>query len=198
MSWQVDYSHTAIRFSARHMMISTVRGEFTKFDVDAHLKQAEINKIHESGLLDQEDILESRLHVEMDAASINTHDPKRDAHLRSADFLNAEEFPHVIFTARSGEKINDSRGKLFGDLTIRGVTRPVTLDVEFLGEAKAPWSHNAGFSATTKINRKDWGLNWNVALETGGWLVSDEIKVEIDIEFINVPETVSQGELVAA
>lgn len=198
MSWQVDFSHTAIRFSAKHMMIATVRGEFTKYNIDANLNEAEIGQIHDSGVLEQEDLIESKLHVEIDAASINTHDAKRDAHLRSADFLNAAEFPYVIFDATRGEKIDDGHGRLFGDLTIRGVTRPVVLDVEFLGEAKAPWSHNAGFAATTKINRKDWGLNWNVALETGGWLVSDEIKIEIDIEFINVPEPVTQGELVAA
>lgn len=197
MSWQVDYSHTAIRFSARHMMISTVRGEFTKFNVDANLHPEEIGKIHDANVLEQEDILESKIHVEIDAASINTHDAKRDGHLRSPDFLNAEHFPHLIFDATRGEKIDDHHGKLFGNLMIRGVTRPVVLDVEFLGEAKAPWSHNAGFAAHTKINRKDWGLNWNVALETGGWLVSDEIKIEIDIEFVNVPETVPAAAITA-
>jgi len=190
MSWQVDYPHTGIRFSAKHMMISTVRGEFTKFTVDANLNEAEIGKIHDSSVLEEEDILESKLDVKIEAASISTHDARRDDHLRSADFLNVEKFPYVHFTARRGEKIDDKHGKLFGDLTIRGVTKPVTLEVEFLGEAKGPWSHNAGFTAQTTINRKDWGLNWNVALETGGWLVSEHIKIEIDIEFIKVPETV--------
>ena len=193
MSWQVDYSHTGIRFSARHMMISTVRGEFTKFEIDAHLDENEINKIHDANVLAEDDILNSKLYVQIDAASLNTHDAKRDAHLHSADFLNVAQFPYLVFQGKGGEKIDATHGKLHGDLTVRGVTRPVTLDVEFLGEAKAPWSHNAGFAATTKINRKDWGLNWNVALETGGWLVSDEIKIEIDIEFIKIAEMVPVG-----
>src|SRR4051812_33255432 len=116
MSWQVDYSHTAIRFSARHMMISTVRGEFTKVKVDANLHPEEIGKIHDANVLEEEDILESKLHVEIDAASINTHDPKRDGHLVSPDFLDVANFPHVIFQARRGEKIDGNHGKLFGDL----------------------------------------------------------------------------------
>lgn len=198
MAWQVDYPHTAIRFSARHMMITTVRGEFDKFEIDAHLDEAEIRRIHTTSVLDQDDLLESKLEVRMDAASINTHDSKRDDHLRSPDFLNAAEYPFLTFVAKRGEKIDDRHGKLFGDLTIRDVTRPVVLDVEFVGEAKAPWSHNAGFTAQTKINRQDWGLNWNVALETGGWLVSNEIKVEIDIEFSKVPEATAEPALALA
>lgn len=198
MSWQVDYPHTGIRFSARHMMITTVRGEFTKFTIDAHLNEAEIGKIHDSSVLEEEDLLESKIEVQIDAASITTHVADRDQHLRSPDFLNVEQFPYIVFKATRGEKIDDHHGKMFGDLTIRGVTHPVTLDVEFVGEAKVPWSHNAGFVAHTKINRKDWGLNWNVALETGGWLVSEEIKIEIDIEFKKVPEAVPEAELAAA
>src|SRR5947208_546517 len=108
MSWQVDYSHTGIRFSARHMMISTVRGEFTKFEIDAHLDENEIGKIHDINVLDEDDILESKLHVQIDAASINTHDAKRDGHLRSPDFLNVEQYPHVIFQAKGGKKIDET------------------------------------------------------------------------------------------
>lgn len=197
MSWQVDYSHTTIRFSARHMMISNVRGEFTKFKIDANLHPEEIGKIHDANVLEEKDILESKLHVEIDAASLNTHDAKRDGHLLSADFLDVEHYPHIIFQAKRGEKIDDTHGKLFGDLTVRGVTKPVALDVEFLGESKVPWAHNAGFVAHAKISRKEWGLNWNVALETGGWLVGDEIKIDIDIEFTNVPETVPAAAVTA-
>jgi polyisoprenoid-binding protein YceI len=193
MTWKADYAHTSVQFAVRHMMISTVRGVFAKFTIDAHLDDNEIAKIHDTNVLTEDDLLNSRLEVKIDAASINTRDADRDNHLRSPDFLNAAQYPDITFKLTRGEKIDDTHGKMFGDLTIRDVTKPVALDVEFLGEGKTPWgAHNAGFNATAKINRKDWGLNWNVALEAGGWLVSDEIKVEIDIEFTRVPETVPQ------
>ncbi|MGE5140494.1 MAG: YceI family protein, partial [Rudaea sp.] len=104
----------------------------------------------------------------------------------------------VVFQATGGKKIDEQRGKLNGNLTIRDVTRPLTLDVEYLGQAKSPWgTTNAGFAARTKINRKDWGLTWNVALETGGWLVSEDINIEIEIEFTQVPEPAQQPEAAA-
>jgi polyisoprenoid-binding protein YceI len=191
MSWQVDYAHTQIGFAVRHMMISTVRGRFEKFTIQTHIDEDEINKIHDTGVLTEEDILNSHLEVQIEAASINTREEKRDAHLRSPDFLDAEKYPYVTFKATRGEKIDDSRGRLIGDLTIRDVTKPVVLDAEFLGRAKTPWgAESAGFEARTKINRKDWGLTWNVALETGGWLVADEISIDIEIEFTKVPEPV--------
>lgn len=191
MAWQVDYNHTGIHFSVRHMMISTVRGEFQKFAIDAELDDAEIGKIHETGVLTQDDVLNSHLSVQIDAASLNTRAADRDAHLRSPDFFNVAAYPYITFVATRGEKRDANHGRLFGDLTIRDITRPVALDVEFLGEAKSPWgTHSAGFSAQAKVNRKDWGLTWNVGLETGGWLVGDEIKIEIEIEFTRVPETV--------
>jgi polyisoprenoid-binding protein YceI len=193
MSWQVDYAHTQIRFSVRHMMISTVRGQFEKFKIDTHVDEEEINRIHDSNVLTEDDVLNSRLEVNIEAASINTREPKRDEHLRSADFFDAAKYPYITFKAKRGEKIDDAHGRLIGDLTIRDVTKPVTLNVEFLGQAKSPWGAvSAGFEASTKINRKEWGLAWNVALETGGWLVGDEINVDIEIEFAQVPEPVKE------
>jgi polyisoprenoid-binding protein YceI len=199
MSWQVDYPHTSIQFSARHMMITTVRGQFEKFKIDAHIDEDEVNQIHDKGVLTEDDFINSKLHVQIEAASINTHAADRDAHLRSPDFLNVDKYPYVTFQATGGKKIDEERGKLNGNLTIRDVTRPVTLDVEYLGQAKSPWgTTNAGFNARTKINRKDWGLTWNVALETGGWLVSEDINIEIEIEFTKVPEPAKQPEAAAA
>src|SRR5439155_16809082 len=120
---------------------------------------------------------------------------KRDAHLRSPDFLDVEQFPYITFKSTRVEHIDDSHGKLIGDLTIRDVTHEVVLDVEYAGQAKTPWgTTSAGFSATTKINRKDWGLNWNVALEAGGWLVSDEIKINIELELVQQVEQIAQEE----
>ena len=184
MSWQVDYAHTGIHFSVRHMMIATVRGEFQKFQVATTLNDSHIEKLRADYILTEQDFLDSHLTVEIEAASINTRDADRDKHLRSADFFDAANYPHIKFQATRGEQIDDNHGKLYGDLTIRDVTKPVVLEVEHIGQAQSPWgTRNAGFSARAKINRKDWNLNWNVALETGGWLVSDEIKIEIDIEF---------------
>ena len=137
MSWQVDYSHTHIGFAVRHMMISTVRGQFEKFEIDTHINEDEINKIHDLGVLDEDSILHSRLEVKIDVASVNTRDAKRDGHLRSPDFFDAEKYPYMTFKATRGEKIDENNGKLIGDLTIRDVTKEVVLDVEFLGQAKS-------------------------------------------------------------
>jgi polyisoprenoid-binding protein YceI len=175
MSWKADYSHSNVQFSVRHMMVSTVRGQFEKFTANADI--------------DENDVTKSKLDVQIDVTSLSTRDEKRDAHLHSADFFHAKEYPLITFKSTRGERINDKHGKMYGDLTMRGVTKEVVLDVEFLGQAKSPWgSLSAGFVAHTKINRKDWDLNWNVALETGGFLVSDEVKIDIDIEFTKVLE----------
>jgi polyisoprenoid-binding protein YceI len=119
--------------------------------------------------------------------------------LRSPDFLDVEQFPYLTFKSTRVEKVDDSHAKLIGDLTIRDVTHEVTLDVEYAGQAKTPWgTTSAGFSATTKINRKDWNLNWNVALETGGWLVGDQITINIELELVKQVEQTVDAETVAA
>lgn len=170
MAWQVDYAHSQIEATVRHMMISNVRGHFDKFTVEANI--------------DEEHVENSRILVTIDTASINTKMEQRDQHLRSADFLDVEKYPTIVFKSTGGKVIDANHGHMYGDLTIKGVTKPVLLEVEHTGQAKSPWGTlNAGFIAHTKVNRKDWGLNWNAALETGGWLVGDEVKINIDIEF---------------
>jgi len=171
MSWQIDPSHTRANFSVRHMMIANVYGQFDKVSGIVNYDEANPTK--------------STVDVKIEAASIQTHDEKRDAHLRSADFLDVAQHPDLIFKSQRVELISDTTGRVYGDLTIRGVSKPVTLNVEFNGLAKSPWGTlNAGFTATTKINRKDWGLNWNVALETGGVLVGDTVNITIEAEIV--------------
>jgi len=157
------------------MMISTVRGRFNTFSGTVEA--------------DEKNLRNAQVQVEVDVSSIDTGDDKRDAHLRSPDFFNAEEFPTMTFKSSRIEQLDDQHGRLHGELTIRDVTKPVVLNVEYAGMAKSPWgTTSAGFSAESRINRKDWGLNWNVALETGGWLVSDEIRISVEVELVQQVE----------
>ncbi|HEX8959358.1 MAG TPA: YceI family protein [Solirubrobacterales bacterium] len=171
MAWQIDTAHSQVEFSVRHMMISNVRGRFETLTGTVEFDEA--------------DPARSTVDVQIEAASINTRDPRRDGHLKSPDFFDAENYPYITFKSKSVEPTSKTTGKIVGDLTIRGVTREVVLDVEYQGLAKSPWgTTSAGFSAETKISRKEWGLNWNQALETGGWLVGDDIKVGIELEIV--------------
>lgn len=176
MPYQIDASHSEIQFSARHMMVSKVRGTFEKWSgaiaIDPqHPEQAVVD-------------------VTIEAASINTRDAQRDGHLKSPDFLNAEAYPTLHFKSTRVEVTGRESAKLHGDLTIRDVTKPVVIDVEYQGSAKSPWgTTNYGFSGSTKINREDWGLNWNAALETGGWLVGKDISIDIELELVEVAES---------
>lgn len=179
MSWKVDNSHSQINFVARHMMISKVRGEFTEYDIDVNF--------------DENNLTATTVDVAIKSASINTRDEQRDGHLRSPDFLNADAYPVITFKSKKVVQDSAEKGKLIGDLTIRDVTREVTLDVEYSGLMKGPWGGtSAGFSGKTVINRKDWGLTWNVALETGGLLVSEQVTIEIDLELAQVAEPVAE------
>lgn len=180
MAWQVDKSHSHINFTARHMMISKVRGEFTDYDIDVNF--------------DENNLTATTVDVAIKTDSVSTRDAQRDTHLKSPDFFNAEQFPVMTFKSKRVVQDSPNRGKLIGDLTIRNVTHEVTLDVEYSGIAKTPWGgSSAGFAARTTINRKDWQLNWNVALETGGWLVSDQINIEIELELAQVAEPVAEA-----
>ena len=171
MLWKTDASHTSINFVARHMMLTKVRGEFQDFSVDFNL--------------DTEQPENATVEARIQAASIFTKDGQRDGHLKSADFLNAEAYPELVFKSTKIERTGDDSARLHGDLLIRDVTKPVVLDVTYLGTSKSPWGATSiGFEAKTKINREDWGLTWNVALETGGWLVGKEITIEIEAEFV--------------
>ena len=183
MAFSIDKSHSSIDFSVRHMMISKVRGQFDAFDGTINLDVANPEK--------------TTVDVTVDAGSINTRDAQRDGHLKGADFLDVENNPSLRFVSTRVERTSDNTAKLYGDLTIRGITKPVVLDVEFAGSSKSPWGTTSyGFEATTKINRKDWDLTWNVALETGGVLVSDEIAIHVEVELVQVAE--AQTEAVAA
>ena len=180
MSWQIDSAHSEIGFTVRHMMISKVNGQFESFS-------GEIN-------YNPENPAATTVVVTIDTASIMTREEKRDGHLKSPDFFDVAQYPTMVFKSNRVEPQGANTGKLYGDLTIRDVTRPVVLDVEYAGTALSPWgTTSAGFSATTKINRKDWGLTWNQALETGGVLVGEEIKIAIELELVKVPEEVGQA-----
>jgi polyisoprenoid-binding protein YceI len=167
------------------MMISTVRGEFTDFDGTIDF--------------DEQHPRETEVDVSIDAASIDTREEDRDNHLRSEDFLHVEKYPEIAFHSTAVELINDEHARLVGDLTIRGETHEVVLDVEYQGMAQSPWgTMSAGFSATTTLNRKNWGLTWNQALETGGILVGDELEVEIEIELLKEEAEEAEEDVEAA
>lgn len=181
MSWKIDPAHSQITFSVRHMMISNVHGRFENFSGTVEF--------------DEQNPANSSVEVQIEAASISTREPQRDAHLRSADFLNAEQHPYLTFKSKRIEVQDANHGRIIGDLTIGETSREVVLDTEFAGSAKSPWgTTSAGFSASTKINRKDWGLQWNVALETGGFLVGDTVNINLEMEIVKQPA----GETVAA
>ncbi|MDE3078015.1 MAG: YceI family protein [Chloroflexota bacterium] len=175
MSWKVDPAHTQVEFSARHMGIMTVKGRFQKFDATIDF--------------DESDFTKSSVVATVEAASVSTADERRDGHLKSADFFEAEKHANITFKSTSIHKGEHERYRMTGDLTIRGVTKPVTLDVVYSGQGKDPWGNmHAGFSAEGTINRKDWGLEWNRPLETGGFLVGDEIKVMLEVEAVQQAE----------
>ena len=172
--WQIDTAHSEITFKVKHLMISNVKGAFKKFDADIYtaddnFKNAEIN-------------------VRINTDSVDTGDVQRDGHLKGSDFFDVENHPQMLFASTRFEKKDSDSFVLTGDLTIRDVTKQVQLDVEFGGIMKDPWGNNkAGFTVSGKINRKDWGLNWNAALEAGGVLVSDEVKIAGEIQLLKAP-----------
>jgi polyisoprenoid-binding protein YceI len=173
-SYTLDVTHTRLGFSAKHAMVTTVRGSFDDFEGTA--------------LVDALEPGSSSTKVAIKAASINTGQADRDAHLRSADFFDVETFPELTFVATDVNRVGDSTWTIAGDLTIKGVTNPVTLDFEYAGSATDPFGNlRVGFEGSATINRKDWGLVWNAALETGGVLVSEKVKLELDVSAIAVP-----------
>jgi len=179
MAWQLDRAHTQIQFSVRHLMVTNVRGQFEDFDIKVNF--------------DEENLVNSNVEVTIKAESINTRVADRDTHLRSADFLDAANHPEITFKSKNIALNGANSGRIVGDLTIRNVTHEVVLDVEYTGLLKNPWGQfAAGFNAHTVINRKEWGLVWNVGLETGGVLVGDEIKIEVEAELVKVPDQVAE------
>jgi len=177
--WTLEPGHTAAEFCARHMMVTCVRGHF--------------KDIHGALDFDPENPRAASVEVTIDTGGLWSGEPDRDAHLKSADFLDVEKYPTISFRGRGVELLSDHDGRLKGELTIRGVTRPVQLDVRYLGQWQTPWWVNgvdkgprtrAGFLATTRINRQDYGVRWNSVLDRGGVAVSDEVEITIDAEAI--------------
>ena len=165
----IDTSHSSVQFIVRHMVVAKVRGSFSQF----------------SGTIDYdaENVERSSVAVDIDAASIDTREPKRDAHLRSADFFDADNFPKLSFKSTSVKRTGEDTLAVAGDLTIHGVTKPVTLKVEELGGGKDPWGNQRlSWSGHLEINRKDFGLNWNQVLEAGGVLVSEKVVIELEVQ----------------
>jgi polyisoprenoid-binding protein YceI len=168
-TWNLDTTHSNIGFGVRHMVFAKVRGRFATWSGAARL--------------DEQDLTRSSVEVEIDASSIDTGVGDRDKHLRSADFFDVETFPELRFRSTRIDKRGDERYALVGQLTIRDVTREVSLDVEFGGRARDPWGNERlGFVATASVDRKDFGLRWNQALETGGVLVGDRIDIELELQ----------------
>jgi polyisoprenoid-binding protein YceI len=171
-TWALDASHSSVGFSVKHLMISTVRGEFTKLEGSLQL--------------DRQHLDNSNVQITIAADSVSSRDDKRDAHLKSADFFDVEKYPEVTFRSTRFEQKSEDEILVRGDLTMHGITREVTLTVEGpTDELRDPWGgRRIGFSGKTKINRKDFGLNWNVALEAGGVLVGEDVTLTFDAEFV--------------
>jgi polyisoprenoid-binding protein YceI len=172
--WKIDPLHSAIGFSVRHMVISKVKGRFSKWSAELTL---------------DEDVTRSNVTVKIDAGSIDTGVEQRDNHLRSTDFFDTATFPELVFQSRKVERAGSDHLKVTGDLTIRDVTREVVLEVETTGEARDPWGNvRAGFLGKTSIDRKAFGLGWNQILEAGGLLVGDRVDIELEIEAVRQAE----------
>jgi polyisoprenoid-binding protein YceI len=168
-TWQIDQSHTEAGFSVKHLMIANVRGRF--------------GTVRGTIVLDEADSSRSSVEAEIDVTSIDTREEKRDAHLRSPDFFDVEKFPTMTFRSQRVERLAGDRLRVTGELTIRDVTRVVALDGRIEGRATDPWGgERIGFSATTTVDRRDFGLKWNQALETGGVLVGNDVKVTLEVE----------------
>lgn len=175
-TWNIDHTHTNTDFTVRHMMVTNVRGTFD--NVSGTIEFDPANPANTS------------VDVTIDVNSVNTGVADRDNHLRSADFFDVANYPNITFKSNAVEVTSDTTAKLTGDLTIRDVTKPVVLEVEYLGTANSPFGDvRAGFEAQTKINREDFGLTWNVGLEAGGVLVGKEIKISLAVEAVRVAET---------
>jgi len=169
-TWTIDTGHSSVEFVGRHLMVSKVRGRFTDF---------------EGAITIAEKPEDSSVVAVIKTASVESHDAKRDEHLRSPDFFDVENYPTLEFRSTKVVPVSETEWRVLGDLSVKGESRPVTLDVEFNGASTAPWGQDRiGFSASTELDREDWGLTWNMVLETGGFLVGKKIKIEIEVEAV--------------
>lgn len=172
--YQIDPAHSRLGFVARHAMVTKVRGHFADFSGSLYL--------------DEDDPSRSTAEVTVQMRSVETGQPQRDDHLRTSDFFDVEQHPTMSFKSTRAERSGEDNYRLTGDLTLKGVTRPVTLDIEYTGLVRDPFGNDrAGFEGRATINRKDWGLTWNVAMEAGGFMVSDKITLELDIAAVRTP-----------
>lgn len=170
--WAIDSGHSSVEFSVRHMMVSTVKGHF--------------GKVEGTMQVDANDHAASIVEAKVDVSSIMTRDENRDGHLKSADFFNAEQFPTMIFKSTKTERVDTTHYRVTGDLTIRDVTKPVVFTTEYEGEVKDMYGkQRAAYTAETEINRKDYGLTWNAALEGGGVVVSEKVKITLNIALVH-------------
>ena len=170
-TWNIDTSHSGAHFTVRHMVVSKVRGAFNRWQGTLQF--------------DEQNPVASKVSVQIEAASIDTREEKRDAHLRSADFFDVAQYPTLSFESTKVEKVDGNNYRVTGDLTIHGITKQVVLDADYLGAGKDPWGNDrVGFEASTSINRKDFGLSWNQALEAGGVLVGDKVEIALDVEAV--------------
>lgn len=170
-TYELDAAHSRLGFVARHAMVTKVRGQFRDFTGTLHL--------------DAEDPTRSTAEVTIQVASLTTAQDQRDEHLRGPEFFDAEQHPTITFRSTSAEQVDDDTYRLTGDLTIKGVTRPVSIDLEHTGAATDPYGNfRTGFEGRVQVNRRDWGLTWNVALETGGILISDKVTLELDVSAV--------------
>jgi len=170
-TYKIDAAHSDIMFKVKHLMISTVTGSFKKFDATLEI--------------DEEDFTNATVYFEADTDSVDTKNEQRDGHLKSDDFFNAEQFPKMTFKSSRIEKTSDNEFKLVGDLTLRDVTQPVELQVEYNGSTKDPWGQQRmGFEINGKINRKDFGLKWSAVTEAGGLVVADDVKLALNVEMV--------------
>jgi polyisoprenoid-binding protein YceI len=169
--WVIEPTHSLVEFTVRHMMIANVKGRFSEVEGEV--------------IGDPHDLTGATIQVSINTASVDTRVADRDNHLRSADFFDSENYPQMTFKSTKITKTGEGEYRIDGELTIRDVTNPITLEATFEGAGKDPWGgERAGFSAKGKLNRKDYGLTWNAALETGGVLVSDEVKINIEVELL--------------
>lgn len=169
--WTLDPTHSELGFKIKHLMITNVSGQFTKFEASAESPN--------------EDFSRATINATIDVASINTNNPQRDEHLRTADFFQADQYPHIIFKSTAVEKIDNDNLRIHGNLTIKETTKPITIDAEYSGISTDPWGNvKAGFSLNGKLNRKDFGINYNATLETGGVLLGEDLKITGEIQLV--------------
>ena len=185
MAWEVDLAHSSLEFAVRHMLVSTVKGTFVAFSIDAEI--------------DDEDVAQSRATVTVNVVSVDTREPRRDAHLRSADFFDAEHFPTMTYVVKSLDKMSSGLYRIIGDLTIKEITRELPLDAKMSGPVADPFGAlRLGISAEGRVNRHDYGLDWNLVTEAGGLLVGDNVKINVEAEFVSAhapeEETASKAE----